>query len=280
MYKKNFYRDCYLQTGWIPMQPLTRKLVPGDICQIQDGEFRPLLNMVDAHVLEDVKVSHAVPLDGVNWELSRGVKQGACKITACKDDDGERYQRTKQVLEFSSAGSFMFHAHEPTAHLLLNWHMLSDDLIVKLTQLHYSFRHAYVITGVATMKNWGLAVAGQSKAWLEMTATVGNTDWYSMLSHSSARTVKCKGMAGNEMARGMPAYFFKAKRLVLSNAMRDHFVHQVLHNRSDLSPSAVAHWLDADLLNLCKANELNLSTCLNFFDWVDAGLDDVQLLAG
>lgn len=280
MYKKDFYRDCYLQTGWIPMQPLTRKLAPGDVCQIQQGQFRPLLNIVDAHVLEEVRITHSVRLDECNWELSRGVKQNACKITACKDDDGERYQRTRQVLEFSAPGSFMFHGSEPHAHLLLNWDKLSDDLIVKLTQLHYSFREAYVVTGVATMKNWGLAVAGQSRARLEMTATVGNTDWYSMLSHSSARTIRSEGIAGNEMARGAAAYFFKAKKLILSAAMRDHLIHHVLHNREDPGALAPANWLRTDLLNLCRTNELNLGTCLNYFDWADASLDDVELLAG
>lgn len=280
MYKKDFYRDCYLQTGWIPIQPLTRKLAPGDVCQIQDGQFRSLLNIVDAHLLEEVKISHAVPLDPCNWELSRGVKQSACEITAYKDDNGDRYQRTKQILEFSKAGSFMFHASEPTAQLLLNWDMLSDDLIVKLTQLHYSFRHAYIITGVATMKNWGLVVAGKRKAWLEMTAVVGNTDWYSMLSHGTAKTVKCKGIACNEMARGMEAHFFQAKKLVLSDAIRDHLVRHVLHNKGDLSAAVMANWLQADLLNLSKNNELNLSTCLNYFDWADVSLDDVELLAG
>lgn len=280
MYKKDFYRDCYLQTGWIPMQPLTSKLAPGAIGQIQQGQFRPLLNIVDAHLIEEIKISHTVRLDGGNWELSRGVKQSACKITACKDDDGERYHRTKQVLEFSRPGSFMFHGSEPNAHLLLNWDKLRDDLIVKLTQLHYSFRDVYVITGVTTMKNWGLAVAGQAKARLEMTATVGNTDWYSMLSHSSARTVRCQGIAGNEMARGAAAYFFKAKKLILSSVMRDHMIDHVLHNRADLNPLEIANWLGSDLLNLCKTNELNLSTCLDFFAWADAGLDDVELLAG
>ena len=278
MYKKLFYRDCYLKTGWVPMQPLTRKLALGDVCQIRQGRFQPLLNIVDAHLLEEIRVSQAVALDASTWELSRGVQQSSSKITACKDDDGDRYQRTKQVLEFAKAGSFMFHGSEPNAHFILNWDKISEDLILKLTQLHYSFRNAYVITGVVSMKNWGLAVAGKGGAWLAMTAAVGNTDWYSMLSHNSAKTVKCEGMSCNEMARGMPSHFFKAKKLVLSNVMHDHFIHHLLHNRAELNPVEIANWLEGDLLNLCRNNELNLSTCLNFFDWVDVSLDDVELL--
>ncbi len=280
MFKKKFFRDCYKETGWVPMQPLTRKVALGDVCLIRDGHLQVLLNIVDAQLLDEVKFSQAVPLDASNWELSRGVKQSACKITACKDDEGDRYQRTKQVLEFSKPGSFMFHGSEPSAHFILNWDLLTDDLIVKLTQLHYSFRQAYVITGVASMKNWGLAVAGKSDAWLEMSASVGNTDWYSMISHSTAKTVKCKGIACNEMARGLQAHFFTAKKLVLSSAMHDHFMHHLLHNKSDKSPLEIANWLDTDLLNLCRNNELNLSTCLNFFEWVDISLDDVEQLRG
>lgn len=279
MHKKHFYRDCYLKTGWIPMQPLTRKLALGDVCQIRGGRIQPLLNIVDAHLLEEIQLSHVVALDAGNWELSRGVRQRSSKVTASKDDVGDRYQRTRQVLEFAKAGSFMFHGSEPHAHFILNWDRISEDLILKLTQLHYSFRHAYVIMGVASMKNWGLAVAGQKGAWLAMTAAVGNTDWYSMLSHGSAKTVKCHGMSCNEMARGLPAHFFKAKKLVLSDGMRDQFIHHLLHNKADMSPVEIANWLEGDLLNLCRNNELNLSTCLNFFDWADVSLDDVELLA-
>lgn len=279
MSKQDFYTDSYLKTGWLPMQPLTHRVAIGDIGQIRQGRFKPLLNIVDAHLVEPLSVSRIIPLATNDWKLSQGAQQSFSEIRSMESEDGEQYSQTRQVLEFAHPGSFMFHADEVGAQLLLNWNLIRDDLTLKLTQLHYGFREAYVVTAVATMSDWGLVVAGQSGARLEMSAAFDSTDRFLLLSHRSASVDQCHGIASYDVGHDQVAHFFKAKKLVISDEMHDRYLHQVVENPTHLRPSDVANWLDADLLDLVRNNELNLNTCMKYFSWVDISLDDVTRLA-
>lgn len=280
MSRQDFYTDCYLSTGWLPMQPLTHCVAIGDVCRIGQGRFQPLLNIVDAHLVEPLSVSRIVPLAADAWRLSRGAQQSFCEAKSAEDEDGERCCQTRQVLEFAHPGSFMFHAGEVSAQLLLNWNLIRDDLTLKLTQLHYGFREAYVVTAVATMTDWGLVVAAQAGARLEMSSALDSADCFALLSHESARVEQCQGIASHDFGRGRAAHFFKAKKLVLSDEMHDRYLNQVVENSAHLRPQDVAGWLDANLLDLAKNNELNLNSCIRYFGWADLSLDDVMRLAG
>ncbi|KTB84742.1 hypothetical protein ACTACG_02230 [Pseudomonas syringae] len=280
MSRKNFYRDSYLKTGWLPMQPLTRTLAIGDVCQVHQGRFQPLLNIVEAQLVERVAVSRALEFDPVEWRLSRDVQQTFCETLWAEDEEGEHRAYTKQVLEFAHSGSFVFSAGAVQAQLLTNWHAIRDDVTLKLTQLHYSFREVYVITGVVQASDWSLAVASQSGARLDMSAAMAGGDCHALLSHGSARVQQSQGIADYEQSRGQVAYFFKARKLILSDATHDHYLTRLLDNPARLPASELAHWLNAPLLNLVKANELNLNTSIDFFAWADLSLDDVERLSG
>jgi hypothetical protein len=276
MSKKTFYRDCYLKNGWLPAQPLARGLAVGDVCQLRLGCLRPLLNLADAHLAEKMALSRPLPLDPADWAFSRGVQQTLCETQWAADDDGERAASTRQVLEFSMADSFVFHAAAVQARLLTNWDQIRDDVTLKLTQLHYSFRDVYLVTAAAAASDWALAAAGQAGARLETSAAIGGGDHHALLSHASARDRQCHGLSDLERSRGRHAHFFKARKLVSSDAMRDRYLGQLLEQPG----LEVANWLDASLLNLVKANELNLATSIGFFAWADMTLDDVELLTG
>jgi hypothetical protein len=278
MSKYEFYRHCFRETGWVPMQPLTRKLTLGDVCQIRDGRFQPLLNIGDAHLVENLLVSHAIELDKFAWTMSRGARQGYSETVADQDPSGERHQWTRQAVEFTHEGDFIFHAKHPKAWLVLNWNQIRDDLTLKLTQLHYSFRHAYVITGIATAEEWGLAVAGQNDARLEMSADIDTSDRFSLLSHDSARSDRCTGIASYEISHGEAAHFFRAKRLVMSDAMVDRYLIHLVQNKDELGHTEIANWLNGDLYNQFKANDLNLTTSIGLFSWTNLSLDDVERL--
>lgn len=280
MFTTLFFHDCYLQTGWIPMQPLQRKIELGDVCQIQQGRMQPLLNLHQAHLIDQQMDSTSLHLNPVDWRIQNGVWQSHCEIRTDTNKAGEAYQWTEQVLSFDQPGSFVFHGNEPRAHLLLNWHHIRDDVTLKLTQMHYNFRDVYVISAVATTHDWGLSIAAQKGARLEMSATLGHTDCFTLLSHNTAQTAKCKGIACYEQARGMPAYFFKAKKLVLCEERVDHYLRHIVENREKLSPAVEANWLTTDLVNLATIHELNQNTCSKFFTWIDCSLDDVVRIVG
>jgi hypothetical protein len=279
MFKKVFYSHCFQQKGWLPMHPFARRLGLGDLCQIRQGRFQPLLNIDEAHLVENVLVSREMPLEQSGWELSIGVQQLVCESHTEHGRDSEQQDRTKQLLEFSQAGDFIFHAKAPKAKVMLNWAQIRDDLTLKLTQLHYGFRHVYVITGVATADDWGLAVAGQRDARLELSAPLCQSNRFGLFSHSSARADRCMGIASYDKAGSQPAYFFKAKKLITSDAMGDRYLSQLVDNSAELAPDEVANWLQADWLDMVKVNELNLATAIGFFNWVNMSLDDAALMS-
>lgn len=277
MLKRDFYQSCYAQTGWLPMQPLTHPIANGDVCQIHLGRMQPLLNIASIHLLEPILTSGEVALAPAEWGMSAGVRQTSCENLSLMEND-ERRHCTRQILAFDQPGSFAFHAIEPRARWLLNWNKIKADATLKLTQLHYSFRHIYVVTAVATMNDWALAVAGQANAHLEMTARLEDADFFSLLSHTTANTERSKGLAYLERGHGRPAHFFKAKKLVISDALYDHLLFHILEQPDGHRAHSMLRLLDTDPLNLLKANELNLTTAIEFFNWTDFSLDDVACL--
>ncbi len=260
------------------MEPLTRNIAVGDLCQINHGLFYPLTNLSQINLVEPILVSPALALNSVDFRLSCGVQQILCTLETFSEDDGEYRYRTRQSLGFAQAGSFVFHGSQPHAHLLLNWSQLRDDATLKLTQLHYSFRELYLVTGVATVSEWALSIASKPDAQLEMSAALNDNDFFSLISHSSAASELCKDIAFYEKSSVKPAHFFKAKKLVLSDTMNDFYINRIIENQKKPHSSLIANWLGADLINLVKANELNLNTSINFFNWVDISLDDVERL--
>lgn len=280
MHNKSFYRDCYKRTGWVPVAPLTRKVEVGDLCQINHSHFYPLTNLSSVHLVEPVLVSQALALNPLDWRFSQGAQQIYCTVETLVNDEGEYCHRARQTLGFAEAGNFVFHGAQPKARLLLNWSQIKDDATLKLTQLHYSFREIYLVTGVAAVDQWALTIAGKPEAQLEMSAMLNDTDYFSLLSHSSAVAELCKDIATHEKCSITPAHFFKAKKLVLSDAMHDFYLNRLVEAQRVSHAPSIANWFDADLINLTRSNELNLNTSINFFDWVDISLDDVERLLG
>jgi hypothetical protein len=280
MYKKDFYRDCFAQTGWLPMQPLTQPVAVGDVCQLLQGRLQPLLNLEQAHLVAPLHTSAPVPLAPIDWSVARGVTQAASESHWSDAGDDEQRLWKRQVLEFSQAGDFLFYGREARARLLRNWNHVRTDATVKLTQTHFGFHDVYVVTGIARTDEWGLAVAGQAGARLEMSAASDDFNWHALLGDTSARTERSEGMASYDVGRGQPAYFFKAKKLVLSDKMHDHYLNRLFDEEVHERHVDIASWSRASLLNLVRTNELSLTTCAEFFTWVDMSLDDVERLAG
>lgn len=298
MLKSKFYRECYLQTGWIPMQPLVRPIELGDVCQIHHGYFQPLMNITQISLVEPISFSLPIALNPIDWRVNSGVQQTFCStdkfttqrgveeaqyaIEEVEEAEQEDFVKesywTKQILSFSEQGSFIFHGDVPECRLMLNWNNLRQDAILKLTQTHYTFRDIYVVTGVATLNDWGLAIAGNPGAQLDMSAETQNTDLFNLISHKTAKTEQCKQISTYEKSHCEPAYFFKAKKLVFSDEMHDRYLNRLLDNNRDLTNRAIANWFNSNLINQVKANELNLATTMEFFTWVDATLDDVERL--
>jgi hypothetical protein len=64
----------------------------------------------------------------------------------------------------------------------------------------------------------------------------------------------------------------------MSDAMTDRYLQRIVENKDELGGEEVANWLETDLFDQIRTNELNLTTSMGFFSWVDMSLDDVALL--
>lgn len=273
MLKADFYQTFHARTGWLPMPALIHPVAIGDVCQMRAGHAQALFNLAGLNLLEPILSSGELALDPLAWSMRAGVRQTFCERRETADD-GAAGVLTRQVLTFEQAGSFVFHGLAPTARYLLNWNRLSADATLKLTQLHYAFRHIYVVTAVATTRDWALAIAGQADAHLEMAAELDSSDVSGLLGDGTARIERSKGLACTEQGRGRPAHFFKAKKLVISDALYDLLLAQILAQVGPHGRHTMLRLLDTDPLNLLKANELNLTTAIDFFSWSDFSLED------
>lgn len=279
MLKQAFYQCCYLNTGWLPMQPLARSVAPCDLCQIRDGMLLPLANWEALHLEIQPVLSEPLALNPLDWSFQQGAKQTYwAREQHNQGEVREQDDWSRQRITFAGPGSFLFHGQEPRCRLITNWHSIEDDITLQVTQGRFGFREVYCVTGVAEVENWALAIAGSQEASLEMTAASTERDPFRLLCHQSSLNEQCQDMAVYERSNEEKAHFFRAKKLVLSDAAYDHYLNELLVNQDKLGSRALANWLNSDLLNLVKSNELNLTTAMDFFSWADLSLDDVARL--
>ncbi len=291
MDRSKFSRECYIRTGgWLPLNPLVQKAELGDFGQISQGSLRQLGNIRDLPLVALPLVAessnrpnlslHEVEIDPgeKSWRLESGVNHMFSSSESVMDNVENRLARSRQVLGFSDRGSFVFHGANPKFRLLSNWSEFAKDLTMLLTQSAFSFRHLYVITHLATLENWTLAIAGGVDAQLEISTELADADYFGHLDHSSLRLEKSSNIDVFLHSREEPAVFFKAKKLAITQAKREAFLEKIISRKEGLSDIEIANWLDTDLINLVESNQLNIATSLDFFEWLDSSLDEAQML--
>jgi hypothetical protein len=283
MNNKSFYRRCYLQTGgWLPMSPLTQAITLGDFCQIRRGKLRPLGNIAQLIDSQDIRVSQPMLLAQEDWLFNRGVEQ-----TSCETMPGESGDRVEQSLSFADQDSYLFFVQQPKAQYVSNWQQIKSALTLQLTQAKHAFRQLYIVTAVASSTDWAGAVAGTNNAHLKLSAQTTVGDCYSLLRHPSVYAQQSQGIADfhqhsqskdDQPQTDSPCYFYQAKKRVLSGNKKEQLIQSMLKQVDAQSPMSLANWQQTDLLNRVGANELNTANCLDYFDWVDISLDEVELL--
>lgn len=260
------------------MMPLDRKLELGDFGQIRQGRLTPMGNIGKLKLVYAIHATNLIALNPDDWRLESGLVNIHSSIETHVDEDNKLSAIGSQVFGFENKGDFIFHGAKPKARLIANWSEFKHDIIRELTQANYSMRDVYVITALATVKHWGLAIAGADGAQLELTAETAEPDHFALLSHATALARQRQHIATFEHGSEQYAHFFKAKKLVLSDHKKDQLLNQMLNQKETLDGDELANWLTADLLNRVHLNELNPNNCLDYFDWADATLDDVEKL--
>jgi len=294
---RQFYNSFYVKTnGFIPTMPLNLKVYPGDFFQIKNGEMIVLGNIFRNGVidLDEVDLEYGVKLNPANWEFSKGVTKPYSGRSSGQSNLEGDFNFTRQILAFENRGSFSFKGRNPEVVKYSNWREIQQELIIKLTQVYYSFRELYLVTDVATTEDWTLAIAGTDNAELEIAIDSEDFGLVNIFGHEKSNTVQAKDIEYYNREKHRNPVFFKAQKLVVQNEKIDVFINELIQESASkgewvesffdynfhketsyFSPSqSIA---ETCILEMLRSNELNPNTALLYFGWDDASMDDIEL---
>ncbi|MBL0358429.1 MAG: hypothetical protein IPP72_16910 [Chitinophagaceae bacterium] len=295
---RNFYRNLYMHTGgYISTIPNNQSMLPGDFFQVRNGELLMLGNIFRNGIInaEDVSFGYEIRLNPAAWSFSDGVNKAYAGRSVAQSVVEGSFEFSKQVLAFSGKGSFMFKGSLPEALKILNWNDFQQALIIKLTSALYSFRELYVVTESVTLSDCTLAVAGASKAELEIATESENFGLTDIFGQGSAKTIQSKDIEYYQRIEKRKPLFFKAKKLEVQNERLEIFINELLYMTQGYEAWATdfyncefefddtyhpqkTQFEKAGVLEMLQANELNPATALQYFKWADTSMDDVEKL--
>ncbi|CAM1367381.1 conserved hypothetical protein [Tenacibaculum sediminilitoris] len=294
---KKFYTDFYNRTnGFIPTKPLNQHMYPGDFFQIQKGEVIVLGNIFKNNIIniDEVKIEYGIELNSYNWNFSNGVTKPYSGRDSGKNPIEGSFGYSKQILAFKEFGSFFFTSQKPQAARILNWNEIASELIIKLTQVLYSFRELYVVTENVTTENWTLAVSGSDKGELEIASETESSGLTELFGKASSKTIQARDIEYYHRENKRIPSFFKAKKLIVQPEKLEVFISDLIRERI-----GVIDWANSlfknnfhnetftvsipknkpiCVLDMLQANQLNPNTALQYFKWENTSLDDVERL--
>ena|ERR1700741_1994974 len=293
---RNFFRSFYMRTGgFVPTRLPGQTVFPGDFFQVHNGEIIVLGNVFREGIIDraNVKFEYELKLNPAGWNFSDGVtKPYSGRGSGHGPIDGD-FEFSKQVLAFGKKGDFIFKTNGPESVKITNWSELQQQLIIKMTQTHYSFRELYIVTESAAASDWTLAIAGSAKAELEICADTENSGLVDIFGYHSAKTIQSKDIAFYHREQKKRPSFFKAKKLMIQEEKTEVLVSSLIAKNESKNDWA-GNFFDYDFcydapqelqisassqinaIDLLRANELNPNTALLYFKWVDMNLDDIE----
>ena len=177
---------------------------------------------------EDAEFEYGILLNPAGWNFSDGVtKPYSGRGTGHGTMQGN-FEFSKQVLAFAANGSFFFKGNMPESVKLLNWNEIQQSLIIKLTQVFYSFRDLYVVTECATVDDWTLAISGSDKRgarnWNRFRRTLA---WWIFSGFIRLKPSSQKTLSFTSVKKSV-SWFFKAKKLVVQDEKLDVFISELI----------------------------------------------------
>ncbi|WP_046755882.1 hypothetical protein [Kordia jejudonensis] len=295
---KKFYKSFYNRTnGFIPAKPFSQYMYPGDFFQIQNGEIIVLGNIFRNSIInvEDVVFDNGIQLNPASWNFNEGVSKTYSGRDNGHNDIEGSFEYSKQLLTFDGFGSFYFKAETPESVKFANWSDFQQELIIKMTQVMYSFREVYIVTETATAENWTLAIAGSDKAELEIAKTSENFGLVDIFGHTDSKTIQARDIEVHLREDKKKPNFFKGKKLIVQPQKLETFISQLITDRTQIAPWAATFYdydfyhdttfpppvtqnAQASILDMLQANQLNPNTALQYFSWTNTNLDDVEKL--
>ncbi|NOU50281.1 hypothetical protein HG263_06965 [Pseudoalteromonas sp. JBTF-M23] len=282
MIYREFFFDSYINSKWIPVYPFGNQAQLGDVFQIHQGRMCTLLNAtLDLELGNHIHANEPFPLRIDDWRHTQGCTKVQDSLIVEQTVE-EQLVKRQQMYRFERPGSYLFWAQDAQATFMRNWAQVAPELMVKLTQSKYTFREAYVVTAIATIPRWGLAIAQTNEAELTLTGERENSaclfeqQLCNITNSSGLGFFEHNNLEATRFER--PLHFFRAKKLTLSDRKFDDFLYD-LEKRGTYKPQLpIDNWLHSTMLSLAATEQLNINTCQDFFQWQDATLDDVVRL--
>jgi hypothetical protein len=296
---RNFFRGTYMNTGgFMPTEPLKLRLYPGDFYQIKNGEMIVLGNIFRNGLVDqdEVRISDTITLNPSSWNFGEGVRKPYSGRGSGQNIIEGEFEYSKQILAFDHIGSYLFKGNEPESIKITNWNEFQQKLIIKLTQTIFSFREVYVVTEVATTKDWSVVISGSHEGELEIATENDNFGLVDIFGHGASKTIQSKDIEYYNKELGRKPNFFKSKKLVVQNEKLEVFISDLINRQSGMNlwvndfysyefdtdsnhyENTVSKNARASLLDMLQANELNPNTALLYFRWEDSNLDDIEKL--
>lgn len=294
-YFKNFYTSLYQRTGgFIPAKPINQNLYPGDFFQIINGNIIVLGNIFRNNVIQvdDCKMEYGIRQNSSSWNFSDGIRK-PYSIRDVEYESDENYGYSKQLIDFDRYGSFLFKSNDVESIKISDWSNIKNQLIIKMTQVIYSFRELYIVTETAVASDWTLAIAGSKKGELELATSEENFGLIDIFGHESSRTIQARDIEYYHRENKRHPSFFKAKKLKVKQEKLEVFISELIYHQRT-HRAWVIDFFDYDfgletfsqnnnivnsqssILDMLQANELNPNTALLYFDWADTNLDDIE----
>lgn len=294
---KKFYIDFYNRTnGFIPSKPLNQHIYPGDFFQIHKGEVIVLGNIFKNNIIavDEVSLEYGIELNSYNWNFSNGVTKPYSGRDSGKNPIEGNFGYSKQILAFQEFGSFFFTSQQPKVVRILNWNEIASELIIKLTQVLYSFREVYVVTESVATESWSLVISGSNKGELEIASESEESGVIELFGKASSKTIQARDIEYYHKENKKIPSFFKAKKLIVQPEKLEVFISDLIRERT-----GVIDWANGlfksnfhnetftisapknkpiSVLDMLQANQLNPNTALQYFTWENTNLDDVEKL--
>lgn len=295
---KQFYVDFYNKTnGFIPGSPLQQHLFPGDFFQIQKGEIVVLGNIFRKNIVDvdEVVIDYGIKQNAYNWNFSNGVNKSYTGRDTGQNPIEGTFGYARQILSFKEYGSYFFRSNNPTSVKIANWNQIASELIIKLTQVIYSFREVYVVTESAATDDWTLVIASSDKGELEIASETESNGLIELFGKANSKTIQARDIEVYLREEKKRPCFFRAKKLVVQPEKLEVFINNLITERTGML-DWVTNFYDYDfyyepspntnvspinpqacVLDMLQANQLNPNTALQYFKWADANLDDIEL---
>lgn len=272
-------------------------MLPGDYYQVKNGEIVMLGNIFRNGIInaEEVSFGNNIRLNPASWSFSDGVNKAYSGRSMAQSAIEGSFEYSKQVLAFADRGSFLFKGSEPAAVKILNWNDFQQSLIIKLTVLLFSYRELYVVTDTASLTDCTLAVAGAPKAELEIATESESFGLVDIFGHELAKTIQSRDIEYYQRIEKRKPFFFKAKKLDVHDEQLEVFINELIYTATGYEEWA-ADFYECDfdfknshhsqtkrfeksgILEMLKANQLNVTTALLYFKWADTTMDDIEKL--